>query len=321
MASREPRQVHYPRRPPFWFPASSYYILTVAITIALFFLIWGILIEGGEENPWILAGLMASIVLAGAVFLREVILSKARQRYLLAERRLDHNLKNIPSRKRERYKLGVKKNAELVSRIRKKSDAAKILGHLPEGHWEVFEMCNKYLAVNQRQLETAGAGSPRIAALRRGRDIVEPIKKYHLLTWAEIESRLLTQEASNQIRLSDKIELTQKALAVIVSALDFYPDDPMLRDSKMAIKEFIATIKVSHWIEQAERQTFKKNYKKAVSLYRDALFYLARENIKKEESELIAEKINDEIDKIREIVRKIDNRKSTLLNIERTDDD
>lgn len=93
-------------------------------------MIWGILIEGGEENPWILAGLVASIILAGAVFLREVILNKARQRYLVAERKLDYNLKNIPTRKtrgRKSFRLGVRRNAELITKIKQKSEAAKVL--------------------------------------------------------------------------------------------------------------------------------------------------------------------------------------------------
>jgi hypothetical protein len=309
------RQIHYNYRRPFWFPASSYYILTVAITIAVFFLIWGILIEGGDENPWILAGISASVILGGAVFLREVILNKARQRYLLAERQLDYNLKNIPPRTsatQNSFKLGIKKNAEIVNKIKKQSEAAKTLGYLPDAHWEVFEMCNKYLAVNKKQLATVGAGSPRIAALRRGKEIVENIQEFHLLTWTEIESRSLTEEALNQVELNDKIELTQRALMVVSTALEFYPNNSTLKDSNEAIKEFIASIKVSHWIEQAERHTFKKDYKKAVSLYKDALFYLARENIKKEESVLIAEKINMEIDKIREIENELEDETPTL---------
>lgn len=318
------RQLQYSNRRPFWFPASSYYILTAAITVAVFFLIWGVLIEGGEENPWILAGISASLILAGAVFLREVVLNKARQRYLLAERQLDKILKNIPIRpssNRNNFKLGIKKNAEIVNRIKKQSEAAKTLGYLPDPHWEVFEMCNKYLAVNKKQLATVGVGSPRIAALRRGKEIVEDIQEFHLLTWTEIESRLLTEEALNQVELNDKIELTQRALMVVSTALEFYPNNSILKDSNEAIKEFIASIKVSHWIEQAERHTFKKEYKKAVSLYKDALFYLARENIKKEDSVIIAEKINLEIDRIREIENDFQDDSSTLhLKIKKNKD-
>ena len=70
---------------------------------------------------------------------------------------------------------------------------------------------------------------------------------------------------------------------------------------KSAIKTFIASIKVSHWIEQAERAAFKGSYKRAVSLYRDALFFLAREDVNAAEREAVAEKINLEIEKLREL--------------------
>jgi hypothetical protein len=70
------------------------------------------------------------------------------------------------------------------------------------------------------------------------------------------------------------------------------------------LKDFIASIKVSHWIEQAERAAFKGNYKRAVSLYRDALFFLAREEVKTDEREAIAGRINSEIESLRQLSAK-----------------
>ncbi len=293
---------------PFWLPASGFYILAIAITIAVFFLVWAILQEGGEDSPWIISGISASFVLASAVFVREIVLRKARQRYLMTEKQLDYNLNNIvlhSSVNRDIYKVSLKRNAALIEHIKRKSDAAKVLGHLPDGHWDVFELCVEYLSINKEQLETVGVGSPRLAALRRGKEIVEDLHKFHLLSWVEIESRLLTQEASNQVELSDKIELTQRALIAIDSALQFYPDEKKLSESKDALNEFIASIKISHWIEQAERETFKENYREAISHYRDALFYLARENVRYEEMKTIADKINKEIEKVRRLENKI----------------
>ena len=49
-----------------WLPASNYYALTMAVVIAFFFLVWGILHDGGDETPWISAGIGASAVLFGA---------------------------------------------------------------------------------------------------------------------------------------------------------------------------------------------------------------------------------------------------------------
>jgi hypothetical protein len=59
-------------------------------------------------------------------------------------------------------------------------------------------------------------------------------------------------------------------------------------------------MRVGHWIEQAERSAFKGNYKRAISHYKDALYFLARENQKSPEIEHIAEQINAEILKLKE---------------------
>ena len=296
---------------PFWVPASNFYILAAAVSIILFFIVWGILHEGGEETPWIIAGIAAGMFLGGAVFLREVVLRKNRRKYLIAERKLDYNLRQIPARKVSNSgvtKLSLQKNAEILKEIAIKSEAAKILGKMPEGHFEVFEMCNEYLSVNRIQLKNVGVGSPRIGALRRGKEIAEKLHKYHLLTWAETESRLLTRKANNQVIYSSKIETAQNALDVIFTARQFYPENKKLIESEQALREFVFSVKISNWIEDAELAAFKEDYQRAISIYRDALFFLARENIRNEEKDLIAEKINDEILKI----RKIENKKNEL---------
>lgn len=291
-------------RRPFWLPASSFYILAAALAIASFFLIWGILHDGTDNAPWIPAGIGASLILIGAVFLREIVLRKARNRYLLIQKRLDYTLDtarfhtktNAPEKK-----ISLEQNAEIIRQIQQKSDAAKILMKLSEGHYEVFEMCREYLEINRRELENVGTGSPRLAGLRRGREIVGELQKFHLLSWAEIEARELTQDAKNRVTIAEKSETAQKALSVIQTALQSYPDEPKLIESEKAVKGFIISIRVAHFIEQAERSAFKGNYKRAVSHYKDALFFLARENEQSEETDLLAEQINSEIQKILEI--------------------
>ena len=288
-------------RRPFWLPASSYYILAAAIAIAFFFFLWGILHEGGEDMPWITAGIGASLLLVGAVVVREIVLKRARNNFLLAQQRLDNNLNKVASQvsaNSDANKLSVQQNTEIIKAIQKKSEAAKVLGKLSEGHLEVFEMCREYLAVNKNQLETVGQGSPRLAALLHGREIVQDLHHFHLLAWAELESRLFTQEAQNRVIISEKLEMSQKALTVLDFALQFYPNEPQLVESDEALKEFAASIKISHLIEKAERAAFKRNYKLAVNHYQDALFFLGRENADSEEKEMIAAKINSEIEKI-----------------------
>jgi tetratricopeptide (TPR) repeat protein len=288
-------------RRPFWLPAPAYYILAVAISAAIFFLVWGILHEG-EEMPWIPAGILASITIASAVVAREFFLRRARNQFLRAQKRLDYNLKSAAQHKsKDSHKLTIEQNAAILRNIERKSEAAKVLGKLPDAHWEVFEICNEYLQITERELQTVGVGSPRLPALRLGREKIQELHRFHLLTWAAVETKTLTQEARIRATIAEKLETAQKALAILDSALEFYPDEAELTESATAVEEFIASIKISHWIEQAERSAFKGNYKRAISHYRDALFYLARENVRNEERELIAEKINAEIVKLREI--------------------
>ncbi len=295
-------------RRPFWLPASNFYILSFAVAVAFFFLVWGLLHEDSDDMAYVPAGIGASLLLIGAVFLREVVLRKARNRYLTAERQLDYNLNNLAlhrSPNQNPNKLTLEKNAAIIGQIRKKSEAAQVLGKLSDGHWEVFEMCNEYLSLNEKEIRTVGVGSPRLAALRRGKEIVGELHRFHLLAWAEIESRALTQEAKNNVTISDKLKTAQKALTVLESALQFYPNEVKLLESETALREFAASIKISHRLEQAERAAFQGNNKRAISHYRDALFFLARENVREEEKEIIAEKINTEIAKLREISVKL----------------
>lgn len=274
--------------------------MTSAVAIAFFFLVWGILHDGGDDAPWIPAGLGASIVLGSAVFIREVILRNARNRYI-AQQRLDHNLRATIRRGadgRPPAKLTLEQNAAMLKELREKSKAAKVFGHLAPGHREVFEMAGQYLAINEHELKNVGVGSPRLAALIRGKEVAEGYHKFHMLNWAEIESKGLTLEARNSIKTKDKIETAQKALSVIDAARRYYPDEPALVESEAALKEFVSSIQIAYWIEQAERAAFKGNKRRAESLYKDALFYLDRADISDDDRRVAEDKINAEIKKL-----------------------
>lgn len=294
-------KIKYKQRNPFWLPPSSYYILAAAVTIASFFFVWWILREGGEETPWIPAGFGASIVLGSAVFLREFVMRNARRKYLSAEKRLENNLNkavNLSSAGQNTTKLSVQQNAAIIEEIKNKSEAARVLDRLPAGHWEVFELCNDYLRRNRNELKNVGVGSPRLAAFRRGEEIIKQIHKQHLLAWAEIESKSYTQKAKNQLNIADKLESAQNAMIILETALEFYPKELRLIESVQAISEFTASMRISHRIEQAEKAVFKGDYGKALDLYRDALFFLGKETLKTGERILIEEQINSEIKKL-----------------------
>lgn len=287
---------------PFWFSSSNYYVLAIAISIASFFLVWGYFNGSRDGASWITAGIAASLVLIGSVILRSILFRRMQQRFMLERRRAEANLRNFNAAQinQNPNKLTIEKNSLILEEIEKKSKAARILEKLPEGHLEVFEMCEEYLRKNEIELNDVRVGSPRLPVLRKSREKVEKFHKYHLLAWASVESRLLIQTAKNQPVISEKLAHSQKALSVLDSAVRFYPDEMILTDSINAVKEFIVTVKVNHWTEQAERAAAKGNYKRAIKHYRDALFYLERENEPTPERDSIADKINSEIQKLAE---------------------
>ena len=292
-------------RRPFWISTVNYYILAVAISLAAFFLIWLILLKE-DETPWISAGFLASLILIFAVILRELILQKIYKQTISAQRQLDYNFQKGFKRNHilpNLSKFSLEKNSTLIKNIASKSKDARTLGKSPDSHLEVFELCNQYLQLNEKELETVGIGATRIAAFRRGREKVQSFHKFHLLTWASIESNLLIQNSKNLTAVSEKLDNAQRALGVLDSALEFYPNEKLLVDSIEAVKDYIVSTRVSHWIEQAERASFKENYKRAINHYRDALFFLARENERSPERDFIAQKINFEIDKLRGLLK------------------
>ena len=291
-----------PRRP-FWLPASNYYVLAAATVIGVFFLAWGILQDGGEPSPWITAGILSSAVLIVAVILREVVLRSARNRFQTNQRRLDQSLQGFYGsvRRPAADKLTLEKNAAILAEIKRKSDAAKVLGRFAEGHREVVDMCLEYMSAAERELPNVGVGSPRIAALSRGKDVAGQVHHFHLLQWAEIESRALTQEANGQVKQNERLETAHKAMGVVDYALNYYPHDRDLLDSKAVLSEFVASIKLSHLIEKAERAAFKGSNERALKHYNDALFMLRRDDAESGAADAAAEKIESEMQRLRQL--------------------
>lgn len=287
-------------RRPFWLPASNYYVLSVAISAAFFFLLWGILHDSGEETPWVTAGISASLLLCGAVILREVILRRARSRFLRRQRIMDNQVRAADLRAQindpRGNKLTIERNAAILSEIKQKSEAANLLNKFSSSHLEVFEMCMEYISLNENELKSVNPNSPRLAPLLKGRSAVAEYHRFHLLKWAEIEARTLTAEAQTKTRMADRVDAAQSALKVVERALQYYPQEPSLLGSQELLSEMVVSIKVSHWVERAERATFKGDYSRAKGLYRDALFYLGRDNVQTDARHDAAKRINEEIE-------------------------
>lgn len=295
------RTAHLRSRRPFWLPASNYYVLAVAAALAFFFLAWGLLNDAREETPWITAGIGASIVLFGAVLFRELVLRRIRNRFVRRESILDRQMSEVYSRlenMRPVDKLTVERNSTLIDDIRRKSEAAKVLNKFAAGHREVFELCESYLAKNDRELKSIRAGSPRLGPLRRGRETAARHHRYHLLKWAEIETGSLNQLAKSEPGLDQKAEAARNAVGVIDYALNYYPQERSLLDSRDVLAEIIVSIEVSGIVEEAEKAAFQGDLKLARAHYRDALFRLGRDNVSSESRELAAERIANEMEKL-----------------------
>lgn len=281
----------------FWVSGSGYYVLIVALSAGCFFVFWGILNDSGIEMPWITAGVAASIMLAGGVVLREVVIRRYRRKQIpiaLSDFGIERD-------RRSRNKLSIERNTALLAGIKQKSDAAKILNNLAAGHREVFEMSAEYLSLVERELHAVSPSSPRLAALLKGRTKASAYHRFHMLRWAEIEATELTLEARSSVDREQKAEAAQNALAVVEHALDSYSSERPLKESHELLTELVASIRVTGYIEDADKARATGDLATARNLYREALFYLGRDNIHTPEREAAAARIRNAIEELREV--------------------
>lgn len=288
-------------RKPFWLPALNYYLFSLGIVVALFFLLWGILHDGGDETPIIASAIGASITGIFAIMFREIFLRRSRNRYLQIQRKFDRQVDGVYARigkGRRTEKLTVDQNAAILKEIAKKSKAANILAKFSGGHFEVFEMCSNYLERIDQELRSIGVGSPRLVPLNRSRLRVIDIHRYHLLQWAEIEARELSLQAKGHSELTERVRSAQHAIDVIDTALKYYPDERALIESRMVLLELLSSIQISDLIERAKHLAYEGDHSAARNLYRDGLYLLGRDNVEHENRSSIAAYIKNEIERL-----------------------
>lgn len=284
-------------------PSSLGYLLAAFVAaLALFFGLWWWLVSGGDEAPWIPAGLAASVVLLVALSAREVVMRRAWTRYLLDQGN-EKSARTSGEHQRPRQKTpsssGMSAAWRNVQRHSEEADA----GANPEAHFDVFHLCQDYLANADDTLRSNTLSSERRNSIRAGQERARVLQKHHLLTWARDSSRALTYEAQQRARTSERIEAANRALHCLESALQFYPQETELLESSAAIREFISSVKVAHWVELAERAAFKGHYRRAIDRYKDALFYLDRGAMKEEVRVASSERIEREIESLKAKVR------------------
>jgi tetratricopeptide (TPR) repeat protein len=282
----------------------GYLVSAIVVSVGLFFGLWWILVSGGDEAPWLPAGLAASVVLLVALSAREVVMRRAWTRYLL-----ENGINQKPSSRLRSSSRSQKKgfsaslHSAALRAIQKQSSTADQPGSTPEMHLDVAQMCHDYLASTDEAIRSGSHGSEKGIAIRAGQERVRALHRHHLLTWARGQSQLLTHEAQQRARTFDKIETATRALDCLDSTLRIYPDEADLSESRVAIEEFIASVKVAHWVELAERSAFKGHYRRAIDRYRDALFYLNQDVVKEDVRRAGTEKIEREIEKLKARLR------------------
>lgn len=271
---------------------SAYMVAAAAASAALFFVLWWML--QSEENPWVPAGLAASVVMLVAASAREVIMRRAWTRYMLDAE--PHERFERTHSANHRSQAPALSQGEILRALEKQSAEADANNSLPEAHLKLFQMCGDFVEAAEKSLTSPKVSAERRLTVRARQDRVRVLQKHHLLAWARNSARSLTHEAQQRARLHEKIEAANRALECIDTALAKYPDEEDLQNSATAVREFMTSSRVAHWVELAQRATFKGRYRRAIDCYRDALFYLTRAD---GDHRLAAEQITREIELLR----------------------
>ncbi len=296
-------------------PSTSGYMVAAGVTAAaLFFILWWMLHGSADDAPWLPAGLAASVVMLVAAAARQVVMRRAWTRYILEQGGREPSLKSSAQHKSS-ISTSAKTDVHYAAlrTVQKRSAEADATVDKPDAHLEAYHVCRDYLGSTEEALRNGGLGAESRVSVRSGRERVRSLQKHHLLAWASISARTITQDAQRRVLVSDKIETAQRALEVIQAALKIYPEERELVDSNAAIEEFITSVKISHWVELAERAAFKGHFRRAIDRYRDALFYATRGGLSDETQRETVERIGREIEILRARVKltKLSDRKSS----------
>ena len=297
-------------------PSTSGYMLAAGLTAAaLFFVLWWMLHSSSDDTPWLPAGLAASVVMLVAAAARQVVMRRAWTRYILEQDRRDPSLKTSGQHKTSATTASTKTDVHYVAlrAVQKRSADADASGEKPEAHLEAYHLCRDYLASTEEALRNGGLSAESRVAVRSGQERVRALQRHHLLAWASVSARTITQDAQRRALVSDKIETAHRALDVIRAALKIYPEERELVESTAAVEEFISSVKVAHWVELAERAAFKGQFRRAIERYRDAMYYASRGSLSDDAQRETVERIGREIEILRARLKltKLSNRKTS----------
>jgi hypothetical protein len=280
---------------------AGYMVATGIGGATLFFiLLWAFTTGANDEAPWVSAGLAAGVLILVAIGAREVVGRKANPRRAPRAERWESTSGETQSKRTGGRTLS--RNAAALKTLQKMTSDADS-GSTPEPHLDAYHACEEYLVGSEDLMRGAEISRESRAALRSGQERVRSMQRHHMLMWARTAVLQITQDAQQRVRLSDKIETALRGISVIKTAQRHYPDEIELIESEAAIGEFIASVKVAHWVELAERNAFRGQFKRAIDRYHDALFYLGRENLREELRIETSTRIGREIELLRARLR------------------
>ena len=283
-------------------PSTAGYMATAsAISVTLFLTLWWMLASSDMEAAWIPALLAASAVMLVAGAGREIAMRRAWARYM---QDLEMEMRGQPLPRRSgkrpsRDPLVVRNSAAVLRALQQRLTELDTPDAPPEAHLEAYRLCAQYLVNTDEALRAPGIATDARVAVRAGQERARVWQKRHLLAWARGAAQSLTQEAKRRTHVTERVETAQRALEVIEEALRAYPTEAELLDSAAAVREFIASAQVAHWVELAERSVFKGHYTQAIDHYHDALFYLSRAEMDEAPRAEAAKRIRREIEMLR----------------------
>jgi len=287
-----------------WSSAANYYFLAFFVGIFVFVVVLAFLYDGYDESPWVVAALSSIVPIVSFVLFREVVLRRSMERERAA-RRLAHHLSAAKKHGREREdrdKFTLEHNERFLSEIRSKSEAAKVLGNLAEAHKEVFELCDEYFMIASREISNARVGSPRVPALRKGSIAAAKRHRFHMLKWAELRSRSFTSEAKNADSFDSKIAAAEAALDAVQRAIEVYPNENALTDSREVLQTFLASTRLRSFLDQAEEAEIAGKLESALRNYNNALIELNRHSGAFDDREAFGLKIRSEVGRLERLM-------------------
>ena len=276
--------------------AFIYYTISLALASGFFLAVRSVLFESAADSPQATALVGSCILLIGSVVLREYFL-----RGVEREARSDrHGLSEEmhPGENAALAKLSIERNRSLLGEIKRRSDAANVLSKVSAAHKEVFEACAEYLTLIESELQRMKPGSPRLEPFLKGRVRAAEAHRFHMLRWAELEATDLTLRAQGERSFDARADAVGNAIWVVDTAIEAYPAEQALIESRAVLIELKVSIDVGTLVEQADRAAENGNVGDARQILRDALFTLAQDHVDSIDRRKVADHIRQKLDEL-----------------------